>query len=1039
MKRFCVGGKILFGILLSASQPVCAIDGYGIPGIDEVERVGALMPYTRYESEEAVCGGGAVLRTSADYDPRNIATQASGRSYVALPSKGSYAEWTAVRGGNGVTVRFTLPDATSGTDGLRGSLDFYVNGEKRKVRVYGQEKENIELSSYYAWQYYDATHTDNASDTYISGAIPCFAFDEVGFTVEGGIEKGDRIRVMSTGENGLEYGVDFLETEKTSPTAQPENSVSVADYDNNVVEAAKDAANRGKTLYIPEGNYEIGGKWTLPGGVKITGAGIFYTNILFTSSTAGGGGIVCSSGAELSNLHLNSRLNSRCNQAANYKGLEGGPDGFYAHDLWIQHFECGAWFECGGNIRVINCRLRDNIADGLNFCRGTSNSTVYNCSVRNNGDDQLAMWNHNWNCGDESNNVFCHNTIELGWRAGQLGVFGGNNHKIYNNYIRDGVLSAGIRVNTDFPGYGFQNTEEILFKNNYVVNCGTKNDIFGQNLAAVFVRSSNWQGAGEVRNVFFENTQIYCSQSDDIVTVDNVPVTNYRQATVPDYPAVDDEEEASGGVLEGISGYDLIVDGLAWAAASGGVFDGIRQGDRVVFTARIRNNSNVNIPEGVLIGLGIYIDGNLNLINNSYNGGLDAGKDIRLQVEWTATAGGHTVTAAADPMDRLPHETDESNNSRVKRFNVLEAESVVNKEYTSVTGGCDLYVTDITFKNLTRDNGTIQPGDHIVFTAVGVNAGDHATPNTKHGVQFQIDGKGWTDTHITWCDDFNGPMTVHEFHDFTANGGGSESGEGNGNNYWVAAEGSHTVTAWIDDSGNISEANEDNNKTTITLPVIPYNGVTYIENPDQPDNLDGTGGTEPAAVEITIGSTGYATFFYDKALNFRDTGGLKAYVATGIKKGVGDVQKVIIMNVTDVPANTGLLLKGGEGTYTVPFGNGGSFYTNLFMGTLTGIDIYAEEGDYRNFILYNGTNGIGFYPTDNGRLPANRAYLQVPKAQASSAKAFVFSLDGGTTAIEETTADSNGDEKTYYTLTGIRVTCPTKGIYIHNGGKVVIR
>lgn len=154
------------------SLPSAAFD-YNVPEPDAGGRVGALMPYTRYESVDALLGGGAELRMSADYDPRNIATQASERSYIALPGAGSYAEWTAVRSGQGVTMRFTLPDATGGTDGLRGSLDIYVNGVKRNVRVYGSVKDRIELSSYWSWQYYDATHTDNASDTYISGGIPC--------------------------------------------------------------------------------------------------------------------------------------------------------------------------------------------------------------------------------------------------------------------------------------------------------------------------------------------------------------------------------------------------------------------------------------------------------------------------------------------------------------------------------------------------------------------------------------------------------------------------------------------------------------------------------------------------------------------------------------------------------------------------------------------------------------------------------------------------------------------------------------------------
>ena len=44
-------------------------------------------------------------------------------------------------------------------------------------------------------------------------------------------------------------------------------------------------------------------------------------------------------------------------------------------------------------IKIANCRIRNNLADGVNFAQGTSNATVYNCSVRGNGDDGLATWN----------------------------------------------------------------------------------------------------------------------------------------------------------------------------------------------------------------------------------------------------------------------------------------------------------------------------------------------------------------------------------------------------------------------------------------------------------------------------------------------------------------------------------------------------------------------------------------------------------------------------------------------------------------------
>ena len=60
---------------------------------------------------------------------------------------------------------------------------------------------------------------------------------------------------------------------------------------------------------------------------------------------------------------------------------------------------------------VENVRLRNNLADGVNFAQGTKNSIVRNSSIRGNGDDGLASWSSIAD-GTESavaeNNKFLH-------------------------------------------------------------------------------------------------------------------------------------------------------------------------------------------------------------------------------------------------------------------------------------------------------------------------------------------------------------------------------------------------------------------------------------------------------------------------------------------------------------------------------------------------------------------------------------------------------------------------------------------------------
>ena len=901
-------------------------DKFEIPAASASGRVGAEMPYTRYDSTVATLGGGATLKTSVDWAKSNIATQASEQSYVALPSNGSYAEWTMNTTGSGVTMRFTMPDSSDGM-GIKGSVDVYVNG------TYAQ---TVNLNSYWMWQYFSG---GSPSDT--PGGTGCFAFDEVHFKLDKQLKEGDKIRIQSTGASGVEYGVDFLEIENVpNPIEQPDNSVNVEDYgaipddgidDLDAIRAAvRDADANNMDVYFPEGTFHLSGMWNIGcSNMKITGAGMWYTNLQFTSSEAFGGGIsggnpnagdgtsgdgYCKN-LEFCNMYLNSGLRSRHNEQAIYKCfMDIWADGSVIHDIWEEHFECGFWFGdyngkidyCDG-VKVVNSRIRNNLADGVNFCQGTSNAVVYNCSVRNNGDDGLAMWNdQTMGAKDEVNNVFAYNTIDLGWRAGLLAIYGGQGHKVYNNYLCDSFMAAGIHFNTTFPGYKFSGSTPNTFDNNILVRCGTPKECWGRDYAAIDFEQ-------EVKNIVFNNTQIYDSPFTAIrllgtsysnITFNDTTIlgaglskqisdfssSGYSGAAirenanssavfngltvgavvsdqtgkntstwpfytdnatpknlagndtvtlldddvtyeVPGYPEADTSQ--GGGVidpLDGITGYDVALAGLSWKNESNS--SSIEEGDKVTFTTAVKNTSNVDIPEGVAIQIKITVDGKGSYTNTTYKGGLKAGETIKLSPTstWTATAGGHTIEATVDYRNKLPNELSKDNNTRSKSFNVQEAPDR-EPTYTPVTGRYDIQVLDVTW-----DKEIINVGDALTFTATIVNAGDTAIPaGQKLGVQFQIDGNPYP-SPITWNDQYFDGLQPGQVIKLTATGGNSGSS-------WTATTGSHTVTAWADDSNVFGEMNETNNKYTKTI-TVPYGGVQYIENPDKPDDLDNTGEIE---------------------------------------------------------------------------------------------------------------------------------------------------------------------------------------------------
>ncbi|MGO4544626.1 discoidin domain-containing protein [Paenibacillus sp. 2TAB23] len=490
---------------------------------------GASMPYSRYDTDDATRGGGASLQAAPTFDQTLTASEASGQRYVALPTNGSYLQWTVRQGegGAGVTMRFTMPDSSDGM-GLSGSLDVYVNGVKAKT---------IPLTSYYNWQYFSS---DQPADT-PAGGRPLFRFDEVHWKLDSALQPGDTIRIQKSNADSLEYGVDFLEIEPVpAALAKPANAVSVTEYgavandgldDLAAFEATVTAAvAAGKTLYIPEGTFHIGNMWKIGSvsnmidDITIVGAGIWHTNIQFTNPNSASGGISFRVEGKLdfSNIYMNSKLRSRYHEGAIYKGfMDNFGKNSKVHNVWVEHFECGFWVGdyahtpaiYADGLLIENSRIRNNLADGVNFAQGTSNSTVRNSSVRNNGDDGLAVWTSNVNGATAGvNNTFSFNTIENNWRAAAIAFFGGGGHKATHNLIIDTVGGSGIRMNTVFPGYHFQNNTGILFSDTTIINSGTSRDLYNGERGAIDLEASN----DSIKNVTFTNIDIINTQRSAI-------------------------------------------------------------------------------------------------------------------------------------------------------------------------------------------------------------------------------------------------------------------------------------------------------------------------------------------------------------------------------------------------------------------------------------------------------------------------------------------------------------------------------------------
>ncbi|MGN6937551.1 calcium-binding protein [Neisseria sp. P0012.S006] len=533
--------------------------------VPNASQYGAKLGYTTYEAEQSELKNGVVKNASSSEAERATAREASGQAYVDLPTNASVS-FIAQADANAVTIRYTVPDGESG---------------KVEVKVNNTVIGTLDLSSKSNWQYLDnyTYHSNDdikVHDTPAADRLARFQFDEVSqLFKEANIKVGDKVTI--TNIDSTPVGIDLVDLEK-APDAirQPENSVSITDFgavandgsdDYQAFIAAIESAKASKkSVYIPEGQFDFSRPISLyvPDGIKITGAGQWHTKLHFLNTEAakyddkgyasGGGGITFEPGSkdiDLGNLSMDSNLNSRHDEKANYKGISGTlGTGSSIHDIKIEHFEAGVWIgdysknkplNYTDGLTISNATIRNNFADGVNFAQGTSNSTVINSNIRGNGDDGLATWSshhENTNAHVAENNHFLNNTVELGWRAAGIGIFGGKGHEVANNLIKDNANWGGVRLNTVFKNshnFDFNDTG-ISVHDNLLVNNGTNADTYSRVKGSIDLEEGRDYATpekdilGELNNIKIENNTIVNNLSDQEIT----KTRNPKEGNIPE-------------------------------------------------------------------------------------------------------------------------------------------------------------------------------------------------------------------------------------------------------------------------------------------------------------------------------------------------------------------------------------------------------------------------------------------------------------------------------------------------------------------------
>ena len=170
----------------------------------------------------------------------------------------------------------------------------------------------------------------------------------------------------------------------------------------------------------------------------------------------------------------------------------------------------------------------------------------------------------------------------------------------------------------------------------------------------------------------------------------------------------------------------------------------------------------------------------------------------------------------------------------------------------------------------------------------------------------------------------------------------------------------------------------------------------------------------------------YASYVTTNKLAFASAEGITAYIATGLNGGGTAVE---LTPVDIVPASTPIIVKTETKGATV----------NVPVTTAEAIDVSANKlvaGDgttVANSDYYYLASDL-FHLATSGTLQSGKAYLQIPATARDLSITF-----GDATSIGATLKNKEIENKEVYNLKGQRVAQPTKGLYIQDGKKVIIK
>lgn len=221
---------------------------------------------------------------------------------------------------------------------------------------------------------------------------------------------------------------------------------------------------------------------------------------------------------------------------------------------------------------------------------------------------------------------------------------------------------------------------------------------------------------------------------------------------------------------------------------------------------------------------------------------------------------------------------------------------------------------------------------------------------------------------------------------------------------------------------------------TITEIAMTFNEGTVIKAKGSDTNiiLDYILLEKVTSEDVSVSAIKFAT--YVPTCNVVAPADVKVYTAK-----VNEAKSAVVL--TEVPAGsviakgTPVLVGAEEGSYT--------FVASADeAATIENNDLKAAAADTKGdgdtiYALVEQNGEAVFAPLKEGvAVSLGHAYLELPAASAT--RFYSIQFGGETTGINEVNAAAKADGA-YYTLQGVKTSKAAKGIYIHNGKKVVIK